>query len=57
MRALGKLLLILLVIPLVIVLAMRHPQGAAHLVEVIFTVGARMLDATVTFLDRLLSGH
>lgn len=55
-RALDKLLLILLV-PLLIVMATRDPQGFAHLVETIFTVGAKSLNATATFLDSLLGGH
>jgi len=52
-----KLLLVLLVIPLLIVMATRDPQGIAHLVEMIFTVGAKLLNATATFLDSLLGGH
>jgi hypothetical protein len=40
-RTLVKLLLILLVIPLLIVMATRDPQGIVHLVEVIFTVGCQ----------------
>lgn len=52
-----KLLLVLLVIPLLIVIATRDPQGFAHFVEAIFTVGAKLLNATATFLDTLLGGH
>ena len=55
--ALVKVLLVLLVIPLLIVMATRDPQGVAHLVEMIFTVGAKLLSATATFLDALLGGH
>lgn len=57
MRALGKLLVVLLIIPLLIVMATRDPQGVAHLVEMIFTLGAKLLNATATFLDSLLGGH
>ncbi len=57
MRALGKLLLIFLVIPLLIVMATRDPQGTAYLVDMIFTLGAKLLNATATFLDSLLGGH
>lgn len=57
MSKLVKLLLVLLVIPLLIVMATRDPQGIAHLVEMIFTVGAKLLNATATFLDSLLGGH
>lgn len=53
----GQTALILLVIPLLIVMATRDPQGIAHLVEVIFTVGAKLLNATAAFLDSLLGGH
>ena len=56
MSKLVKLLLVLLVIPLLIVMATRDPQGIAHLVDMIFTVGAKLLNATATFLDSLLSG-
>ena len=52
-----KVLLVLLVIPLLIVMATRDPQGIAHLVEMIFMVGAKLLSATATFLDALLGGH
>jgi len=52
-----KLLLALLVIPLLIVMATRDPQGIAHLVEMILTLGAKLLNATATFLDALLGGH
>lgn len=57
MSTLVKLLLVLLVIPLLIVIATRDPQGFAHLVEGIFTLGAKLLNATATFLDALLGGH
>jgi len=56
-RALAKLLVVLLVVPLLIVLATRDPQGMAHLVELIFTVGAKLLNATASFLSTLLGGH
>ncbi len=55
MRAL-RLLLILL-IPLLIVMVVRDPAGMAHLIWLVLTVGARMLNDTATFLDRLLIGH
>ncbi len=54
---LRKLLVILLVIPLLIVMATRDPQGVAHLVELILSLGAKLLNGTATFLDRLLGGH
>jgi len=53
---LAKLLLILLVIPLLIVMATRDPQGVAHLVEMIFTLGAKLLNGTASFLISLLGG-
>jgi len=52
-----KLLFTLLVIPLLIVMATRDPQGVAHLVEVIFTVGAKLLNGTATFLVNLLGAQ
>jgi hypothetical protein len=56
-RALGKLLVIFLVIPLLIVMTARDPQGTAHLVEMIFTLGAKLLNATANLLDSLLGGR
>jgi hypothetical protein len=55
--ALSRLLVILLVVPLVIVMVARDPQGMAHLVELVFRVGAKLLNATAALLDRLLGGH
>ena len=55
MRALGKLL-ILLLIPLLIVMAVKDPQTVAHLVRVIFTAGGRMLNDTAVLLNSLLDG-
>ena len=52
----GKVLIVLMV-PLVIVMAIRNPLGMAHFVELILVVGAKMLNATAAFLDGLLSGH
>lgn len=52
-----KVLVVLLVIPLLIVMAVRDPQGMAHLVELVFSVGAKLLNAVATFLDSLLGGH
>ncbi len=57
MRTVGKLLVVLLVIPLLIVMAVRDPQAMAHLVEVVFNVGAKLLDAVADFLEGLLGGH
>jgi len=39
-----KLVLTLLVIPLIIVMAVRYPEGTGHLVAVIITEGAKLLD-------------
>jgi hypothetical protein len=55
-RALARLLALLL-IPLVIVMAVRDPHAVERLFTVIFTVGARMLNDTAVLLDRLLDGH
>jgi hypothetical protein len=56
-RTLVKVLVVLLVIPLLIVMAVRDPQGMAHLVELVFSVGAKLLNATAAFLGSLLGGH
>ncbi len=55
MRELGKLL-VLLVVPLLIVLAVRDPHAVVRLAEIVFTVGGRMLNDTAALLDRLLTG-
>jgi len=56
-RALSRLLVILLVIPLLIAMVVRDPQGMAHLLVFVITAGARMLSATAAFLDGLLGGR
>ncbi len=56
MRALAKLLVALL-IPLLIVMTARDPHAVERLVEIVFTVGGRMLNDTAALLDRLLDGH
>ena len=56
MRALSKLL-ILLLIPLLLVMFVRDPQVVVHLVELVFTVGGKMLIATADFLNSVLGGH
>lgn len=50
----NKLVLTLLVIPLLIVMAARDPQGMGHLVQMIFTIGAKLLDGVATILNNLL---
>ena len=57
MRALSRLLVILLVIPLLIAMVVRDPAGMAHLLVLVLTVGAKMLGATAAFLDSLLGGR
>jgi hypothetical protein len=56
-RALSRLLVILLVIPLLIAMVVRDPAGMAHLLVLVLTVGAKMLGATAAFLDSLLGGR
>lgn len=53
----GKLLVVLLVVPLLIVMATRDPQGMAHLLELVFSAGARLLNAVAAVIDSLLGGH
>jgi hypothetical protein len=52
-----KVILILLVIPLIIVLAAKDPQGMGHLVQLIITVGAKLLNAVATLISDLLGSH
>jgi hypothetical protein len=49
-------LLIFLLIPLVLAMFVRDPQVVIHLVQLVFTVGARMLIATADLLNGLLGG-
>ena len=57
MRALSRLLLIALLIPLLIAMFVRDPQVVVHLVVLVFTVGGKMLSATAALLDSVLGGH
>jgi len=52
-----KLILTLLVIPLMIVMVTRDPQGAGRLAELIITIGARLLNAVAVTLSDLLGSH
>jgi hypothetical protein len=52
-----KLVLTLLVIPLIIVMAVQDPQGAGHLVQVVITDGAKLLDVVARFLHDLFTHH
>jgi hypothetical protein len=54
-RTLSRLLIFLL-IPLVLAMFVRDPQVVIHLVQLVFTVGARMLIATADLLNGLLGG-
>lgn len=53
----NKVILTLLVIPLIIVMAAKDPQAAGHLVQVIITWGAKLLNAVATLLNDLLGPH
>ena len=44
-------------LPKLRLMATRDPQGMAHLVELVFSVGARLLNAAATIIDNLLGGH
>ncbi len=50
-----KLVLTLLVIPLIIVMAVQDPQGTGHLVQVVITEGAKLLDLVARFLHDLFT--
>ncbi len=56
-NAVNKLVLTLLVIPLLIVVAVRNPQGVGHLVEIIFVGGAKLLNMVATITGNMLGGH
>ena len=56
MRALSRLLLILLIIPLLLAMFVRDPQAVIHLVQLVFTVGGKMLIATADLLNGVLGG-
>lgn len=55
--AVNKLILLLLVVALLIVMAARDPQGIGHLVAIIFTLGAKLLDGVATILNTLVGGY
>ncbi len=52
----SKFVLTLLVIPLLIVMAVKDPPGVGHLVQLIITMGAKLLDVVATILNNLLNG-
>ena len=51
----SKFVLTLLVRPLLVVMAVKDPQGMGHLVQLIITAGANLLNAVAAFLNNLLS--
>ena len=53
----NKLVIVLLVIPLLIVMATKDPQGVGHLVEIIIALGAKLLNATAVLLNHLVGSH
>ncbi len=55
--AVSKLLLTLLVVSLIIVMVTRNPQAMGHVVVVIFTICARLLDGLAALLNALTGGH
>ena len=54
---LWKAILTLLVVPLIVVMAARDPQGTGHLVALLITAGAKLLTAVADFLNALLGSH
>ena len=52
-----KLVLTLLVIPLIIVMAVRYPEGTGHLAAVITTLGAKLLDLVARSLHDRFTHH
>ena len=53
----SKLLLTLLVASLILIMVVRNPQVMAHVVVVIFTICARLLDGLAALLNALTGGH
>lgn len=49
-----KLLVLLLVIPLIVVMATKDPSSMGKLVQLVFTVGAKLLDAVAALLTSLV---
>ncbi len=57
MSAVSKLVLISLVVVVLIVLAARDPQGLGHVVGLIFTLAAKLLNGVSMILNALLGGE
>lgn len=57
MSLVTRLIITLLIIPLIIVMAVRSPQAVGHLIELIIIVGARLLNAVAAFATSLLGAH
>ena len=55
-RALSRLLLVLLIIPLLLAMLVRDPQAVVHMVQLVFMVGGKMLIATADLLNSLFGG-
>jgi hypothetical protein len=55
--AVSKTVVISLVIVVLIVLAARSPQGLGHLVGLIFTLAAKLLNGVSMILNALLGGQ
>ncbi len=50
------MILTFLVIPVILVIAVRNPEATGHFVAVIVTTGAKLLSGVADFLARLLGG-
>jgi len=55
-RALSRLLLLFLIIPLLLAMLVRDPQAVVHMVQLVFMVGGKMLIATADLLNSLFGG-
>lgn len=51
-----SVILTFLIIPILIVIAVRNPEAAGHFVAVVVTAGARLLAGTAGFFGSLLGG-
>lgn len=51
-----NIVVIFLLIPLIIVLVAKDPQGAGHLFEMAVTAGAKLLNAVATAISAMMHG-
>jgi hypothetical protein len=52
-----RVLILLLLIPLVLLMAIKAPETVGHFVAGVVIVGAKLLNAVATFLNDVIAGH